>query len=47
MRRTELLQEVLYMRFEQAYGGWEKGRLTQEEAARLLRCLWPQVSAIY
>ena len=24
------------MRFEEAYEGWEKGRLTQEEAARLL-----------
>jgi len=24
------------MRFEEAYGGWESGRLTQEEAARLL-----------
>ncbi|MDD5268869.1 MAG: helix-turn-helix domain-containing protein [Methylococcales bacterium] len=24
------------MRFEEAYGGWQGGRLTQEEAARLL-----------
>jgi transposase len=24
------------MRFEEAYGGWQNGRLTQEEAARLL-----------
>jgi len=24
------------MRFEEAYGGWQKGRLTQEEASRLL-----------
>jgi len=24
------------MRFEEAYGGWNTGRLTQEEAARLL-----------
>ena len=24
------------MRFEEAYGGWQEGRLTQEEAARLL-----------
>ncbi len=24
------------MRFEEAYAGWDKGRLTQEEAARLL-----------
>jgi hypothetical protein len=36
MRRTELLQEVRKMRFEEAYEGWERGRLTQEEAARLL-----------
>lgn len=36
MRRTELLQEVRKMRFEEAYGGWQEGRLTQAEAARLL-----------
>jgi len=30
MRRTELLQEVRQMRFEEAYGGWKRGRLTQE-----------------
>lgn len=36
MRRTELHQEIRQMRFEEAYGGWNAGRLTQEEAARLL-----------
>jgi transposase len=36
MKRTALLQEVRKMRFEEAYGGWKRGRLTQEEAARLL-----------
>src|SRR3970282_2733447 len=36
MRRTELLQEVRQMRFEEVYGGWQQGRLTQEEAARVL-----------
>lgn len=36
MRRTELLQEVRKMRFEEAYEGWQRGRLTQEEAALLL-----------
>jgi transposase len=36
MRRTELVQEVRMMRFEEAYGGWQEGRLTQLEAARLL-----------
>jgi len=36
MRRTELLQEVRKMRFEEAYRGWHKGRLTQSEAAELL-----------
>ncbi len=36
MRRTEWLQETRKMRFEEAYAGWDKGRLTQEEAARLL-----------
>ncbi len=36
MRRTELLQELRKMRFEEAYGGWQHGRLTQMEAASLL-----------
>jgi transposase len=36
MRRTEILQEILKMRFEDAYGGWTSGRLSQEEAAVLL-----------
>lgn len=36
MRRTELLQELRKMRFEEAYGGWDTGRLTQAQAASLL-----------
>ena len=36
MTRTELLQEIRKMRFEEAYEGWCQGRLSQEEAARLL-----------
>jgi len=36
MKKTALLQEVRKMRFEEAYEGCKKGRLTQEEAARLL-----------
>lgn len=36
MRRAEWLQETRKMRFEEAYGGWQARRLTQEEAARLL-----------
>jgi transposase len=36
MKRAEWLQEIKKMRFEEAYGGWQNGRLTQEEAARLL-----------
>ena len=36
MRRTEVLQEIRKMRFEEAYEGWNEGRLTQAEAARLL-----------
>ena len=36
MRRTELMQEIRKMRFEEAYEGWTERRLTQEEAARLL-----------
>lgn len=36
MNRTELLQEIRKMRFEEAYEGWQGGRLRQEKAARLL-----------
>ena len=36
MRRTELLQEIRTMRFEEVYAGWTERRLTQEEAARVL-----------
>jgi transposase len=36
MRRTEMLQEIRKMRFEEVYFGWSKSRLTQEEAARIL-----------
>ncbi len=36
MRRTEVLQEVRKMRFEEAYQGWHEGRLSQSEAASLL-----------
>lgn len=36
MKRTELLQEVRKMRFDETYEGWRRGRLTQQEAARLL-----------
>ena len=36
MRRTEILQEVRKMRFEEIYGKWKERHLTQEEAARVL-----------
>jgi predicted DNA-binding protein (UPF0251 family) len=36
MRRTEVLQEVRLMRFEETYGYWKKKSFTQEEAAMLL-----------
>jgi len=36
MRRTEILQEIRKMRFEEVYFGWNESRLTQEEAARIL-----------
>jgi transposase len=36
MRRTELLQELRKMRFEEVYDAWGAGRLNQEEAARIL-----------
>jgi len=35
MSRTNLLQEIRKMKFEEASGGWQAGRLRQEEAARL------------
>ena len=35
MRRTELLQEIRAMRFEEVYFGWTERRLSQEEAARI------------
>ena len=36
MTRTQLLQELRQMRFEETYGGWQARRLTQEEATRLV-----------
>jgi transposase len=36
MRRTEMLQEIRRMRFEEIYDEWDKRRLTQEEAAQIL-----------
>ncbi len=29
MRRTQVLQEVRILRFEETYGGWQEGRLTR------------------
>ena len=37
MKRTEWLQETRILRFAEAPDGWTEKRLTQEEAARLLR----------
>ena len=36
MKRTALLQELRMMRFEEAFEIWTEGRITQEEAARML-----------
>jgi len=36
MKRTDLLQEIRKMRFEEAYQGWHQSKFTQEEAATLL-----------
>ena len=36
MKPTKVLQEIRKMRFEEAYEGWNEGRLTQTEAARIL-----------
>ncbi len=36
MRRTEMLQEIRKMRFEETYSVWTEGSVSQEEAARIL-----------
>ena len=36
MKRTELLQEIRKVRFEEIYGDWSNKRISQEEAGRLL-----------
>jgi hypothetical protein len=36
MRRTEMLQEIRKMRFEEVYFGWNESQLSQEEAVRVL-----------
>jgi transposase len=36
MKRTQFLQEIRAMRFEETYRIWTEGQLTQEEAARIL-----------
>ena len=36
MRRTELLQEIRIMRFEETYNYWTEKRLNQQEAAQIL-----------
>lgn len=36
MKRTEMLREILKMRFEEVYGGWKKKKLSQAEAAQIL-----------
>jgi hypothetical protein len=36
MRRTEMLQEIRKMRFEEVYFGWTESRLSQAEAAQVI-----------
>ena len=36
MRRTELLQGLRVMKFEDVYGRWQQRRLSQTEAAEIL-----------
>jgi len=36
MRRSEMLQEVRTMRFEEVYELWNPGQLTQEDAGGIL-----------
>src|SRR4030042_730856 len=46
MRRTEMLQEIRKMRFEEMYFGWREGHLTPEEPAGVLGvCVWTFVRA--
>ena len=37
MRRTELLQEVRIMRFEEVYGVWAESRLDEETIRKYIR----------
>jgi ribosomal protein S19E (S16A) len=45
MKRTNVREEVRKMRFEEAYGGWNQGRLSQEEADGRIRSLILKVVA--
>jgi hypothetical protein len=36
MKRTKVLEQIWKIRFEDAYEGWQEGRLSQDEAARIL-----------
>ena len=36
MRRVKFLEELRQMRFEESYSGYRSGRLSQEEAAKIL-----------
>ena len=36
MRRVKFLEELRQMRFEESYSGYRGGRLSQEEAAKIL-----------
>ena len=36
MDRTNVLQEIRKMRFEETWNEWKKGRLTQKEAVQIL-----------
>ena len=47
MRRTEILQEIRKMRFEEAYDVWTEGRLTQEAGTGLFFCVVRAVPSGY
>jgi hypothetical protein len=47
MIRTEILQEIRKMRFEEAYGVWTERRLSQEEAARIFGGMYPDIPALH
>lgn len=47
MRRTELLQEIRMMRFEEIYEIWIEKRLTQEDDGTDVMCQLKDIQMVY